>query len=562
MQPIIECVPNFSEGRNLQTIKTITDAIESVDGIRLLDVDPGKATNRTVVTFVGSPEDVIEAAFRGIAKAAELIDMRNHSGEHPRMGATDVCPLIPISGITMEETAMYAQKLAKRVAEELAIPTYLYEAAQPNIERNNLSVIRAGEYEGFFEKIKLPEWAPDFGKAEMNATAGATVIGARDFLIAYNVNLNTKSTRIANRIAFDVREAGRVKREGNPYSGKIMNDEHGEPIRIPGKLKAVKAIGWYIEEYNMAQISMNLTNYKITPLHIAFEETRKAADDRGVRVTGSELVGLIPLQPLLDAGKFFLQKQGMSVGVSESELVDCAIRSMGLNELGPFDPKKKIIEYLLRDEKQSRLVSMSVRDFVNETASDSAAPGGGSISALTGAMGAALGTMVANLSAIKKGWEDRLEEFSPWAAEGQQLKDKLVALVDEDTRAFDAIMSAFGLPKDTPEQVAERKQAIQDASKYATEVPFRTMQTAFDCLPLLKQMAEHGNPNSLSDVGVGALCIKTAVRGAWLNVLINAQGLSDKSWADNIVAEAKALLAKNHAACDEIILGIEAKLSA
>lgn len=562
MQPIIECVPNFSEGRNLQTIKTITDAIESVDGIRLLDVDPGKATNRTVVTFVGSPEDVIEAAFRGIAKAAELIDMRNHSGEHPRMGATDVCPLIPISGITMEETAMYAQKLAKRVAEELAIPTYLYEAAQPNIDRNNLSVIRAGEYEGFFEKIKLPEWAPDFGKAEMNATAGATVIGARDFLIAYNVNLNTKSTRIANRIAFDVREAGRVKREGNPYSGKIMNDEHGEPIRIPGKLKAVKAIGWYIEEYNMAQISMNLTNYKITPLHIAFEETRKAADDRGVRVTGSELVGLIPLQPMLDAGKFFLQKQGMSVGVSESELVDCAIRSMGLNELGPFDPKKKIIEYLLRDEKQSRLVSMSVRDFVNETASDSAAPGGGSISALTGAMGAALGTMVANLSAIKKGWEDRLEEFSPWAAEGQQLKDKLVALVDEDTRAFDAIMSAFGLPKDTPEQVAERKQAIQDASKYATEVPFRTMQTAFDCLPLLKQMAEHGNPNSLSDVGVGALCIKTAVRGAWLNVLINAQGLSDKSWADNIVAEAKALLAKNHAACDEIILGIEAKLSA
>ena len=562
MQPIIECVPNFSEGRNLQTIKTITDAIESVDGIRLLDVDPGKATNRTVVTFVGSPEDVIEAAFRGIAKAAELIDMRNHSGEHPRMGATDVCPLIPISGITMEETAMYAQKLAKRVAEELAIPTYLYEAAQPNIDRNNLSVIRAGEYEGFFEKIKLPEWAPDFGKAEMNATAGATVIGARDFLIAYNVNLNTKSTRIANRIAFDVREAGRVKREGNPYSGKIMNDEHGEPIRIPGKLKAVKAIGWYIEEYNMAQISMNLTNYKITPLHIAFEETRKAADDRGVRVTGSELVGLIPLQPLLDAGKFFLQKQGMSVGVSESELVDCAIRSMGLNELGPFDPKKKIIEYLLRDEKQSRLVSMSVRDFVNETASDSAAPGGGSISALTGAMGAALGTMVANLSAIKKGWEDRLEEFSPWAVEGQQLKDKLVALVDEDTRAFDAIMSAFGLPKDTPEQVAERKQAIQDASKYATEVPFRTMQTAFDCLPLLKQMAEHGNPNSLSDVGVGALCIKTAVRGAWLNVLINAQGLSDKSWADNIVAEAKALLAKNHAACDEIILGIEAKLSA
>lgn len=562
MQPIIECVPNFSEGRNLQTIKTITDAIESVEGIRLLDVDPGKATNRTVVTFVGSPDDVIEAAFRGIAKAAEVIDMRNHTGEHPRMGATDVCPLIPISGITMEETAEYAKKLAKRVAEELNIPTYLYEAAQSNPSRTNLSVIRGGEYEGFFEKIKQPEWAPDFGKPEMNATAGATVIGARDFLIAYNVNLNTKSTRIANRIAFDVREAGRVKREGNPYSGKIATDENGEAIRIPGKLKSVKAIGWYIEEYNMAQISMNLTNYKITPLHVAFEETRKAADERGVRVTGSELVGLIPLKPLLDAGKYFLEKQGMSAGVSESELVDCAIRSMGLNELGPFDPSKKIIEYLLRDEKQSRLVTMTVRGFVNETASDSAAPGGGSISALAGALGAALGTMVANLSAIKKGWEDRVGEFSPWAEQGQSLKDRLVALVDEDTRAFDAIMTAFGLPKDTPEQASIRKQAIQDASKYATEVPFRTMQTAFECLPLLKQMAEHGNPNSLSDVGVGALCIKTAVRGAWLNVLINAQGLSDKPWAENIVSEARALLAKNHAACDEIILGIEAKLGA
>ncbi|MBM3437718.1 MAG: glutamate formimidoyltransferase [Bacteroidetes bacterium] len=562
MQPIIECVPNFSEGRNLQTIKTITDAIETVEGIRLLDVDPGKATNRTVVTFVGSPDDVIEAAFRAIAKAAEVIDMRNHTGEHPRMGATDVCPLIPISGITMEETAEYAKKLAKRVAEELHIPTYLYEAAQSNPSRTNLSVIRGGEYEGFFEKIKQPEWAPDYGKPEMNATAGATVIGARDFLIAYNVNLNTKSTRIANRIAFDVREAGRVKREGNPYSGKIATDENGEAIRIPGKLKSVKAIGWCIEEYNMAQISMNLTNYKITPLHVAFEETRKAADERGVRVTGSELVGLIPLKPLLDAGKYFLEKQGMSAGVSESELVDCAIRSMGLNELGPFDPSKKIIEYLLRDDKQSRLVTMTVRGFVNETASDSAAPGGGSISALTGALGAALGTMVANLSAIKKGWEDRVGEFSPWAEQGQTLKDRLVAMVDEDTRAFDAIMTAFGLPKDTPDQVSIRKQAIQDASKYATEVPFRTMQTAFECLPLLKQMAEHGNPNSLSDVGVGALCIKTAVRGAWLNVLINAQGLSDKPWAENIVSEARALLAKNHAACDEIILGIEAKLGA
>jgi glutamate formiminotransferase/formiminotetrahydrofolate cyclodeaminase len=560
MQPIIECVPNFSEGRNLQTIKSITDAIETVEGIRLLDVDPGKATNRTVVTFVGAPADVIEAAFRGIQKAAEVIDMRNHTGEHPRMGATDVCPLIPVSGISMEETAEYAKQLAERVANELQIPTYLYEYAQSNPARTNLSVIRGGEYEGFFEKIKLPEWAPDYGKAVMNPTAGATVIGARDFLIAYNVNLNTKSTRIANRIAFDVREAGRVKREGNPYSGKIVTDENGEAIRIPGKLKSVKAIGWYIEEYNMAQISMNLTNYKITPLHVAFEETRKAADDRGVRVTGSELVGLIPLQPLLDAGKYFLEKQGLSSGVSERELVDCAVRSMGLTELSTFDPEKKIIEYLLRDAGASRLVNMTVRGFVNETASDSAAPGGGSISALAGALGAALGTMVANLSAIKKGWEYRLAEFSPWAEQGQTLKDQLLALVDEDTRAFDAIMNAFALPKDTPEQMSERKHAIQEASKYATEVPFRTMQTAFDCIPLLKQMAENGNPNSLSDVGVGALCIKTAVRGAWLNVLINAQGLSDKVWAENIVTEARALLAKNHAACDEIILGIESKL--
>ena len=562
MQPIIECVPNFSEGRNLQTIKAITDAIESVEGIRLLDVDPGKATNRTVVTLVGSPDDVIEAAFRGIQKASTLIDMRNHTGEHPRMGATDVCPLIPISGISMEETAVYAKKLAKRVAEELHIPTYLYEYAQSNPNRNNLSVIRAGEYEGFFDKIKLPAWAPDYGPAEMNPTAGATVIGARDFLIAYNVNLNTKSTRIANRIAFDVREAGRVKREGNPYSGKIVNDANGEPIRIPGKLKSVKAIGWYIEEYNMAQISMNLTNYKISPLHIAFEETRKSADERGVRVTGSELVGLIPLQPMLDAGKYFLEKQGMSAGVSEEELIDCAIRSMGLNELGAFDPKKKIIEYMLRDEKQSRLVNMTVRGFVNETASDSAAPGGGSISALAGALGAALGTMVANLSASKRGWEDRVTEFSPWAEQGQALKDTLIGLVDEDTRAFDGIMNAFGLPKDTPEQIIARKEAIQNASKYATQVPLRTMHAAYDCIPLLKQMAEHGNPNSLSDVGVGALCIKTAVRGAWLNVLINAQGLTDKSWAENIVAEARELLAKNHAACDEIVLGIESKMGA
>ena len=560
MQPLIECVPNFSEGRNPAIIKEITQAIESVEGVTLLDVDPGKATNRTVVTFVGHPDAVIEAAYRGIKRASEVIDMRGHSGEHPRMGATDVCPLIPISGISMEETAAYAVKLAERVGKDLAIPVYLYEAAQPNKDRSNLSIIRAGEYEGFAEKIKLPEWKPDFGPAVLNETAGATVIGARDFLIAYNVNLNTKSTRIANRIAFDVREAGRVKREGNPISGKVVNDENGEPVRIPGKLKHVKAIGWYIEEYNMAQISMNLTNYKETPLHIAFEETRKSADERGVRVTGSELVGLIPLQAMLDAGKYFLEKQGSSAGVSNQELIDCAIRSLGLNELSPFDPSKKIIEYLLKNPKDTRLVDMTVTGFANETASDSPAPGGGSIAALAGALGASLGTMVANLSAGKRGWEDRVEEFSIWAEKGQQLKDRLLFLVDEDTRAFDAIMQAFGLPKDTPEQVAERKAAIQEASKYATLTPYYTMQAAYDCVELLQEMAEKGNPNSLSDVGVGALCIKTAVRGAWLNVITNASGLADKAWAADIVEKARAIWQKNHPACDAIVEKIEAKL--
>lgn len=561
MQKIVECVPNFSEGKNLQIIKQITDAIETVEGVQLLDVDPGKATNRTVVTIVGEVELVIEAAFRGIQMAASLIDMRNHSGEHPRMGATDVCPLIPISGISMEETAHYAAQLAQRVAIELNIPTYLYENAQTNKSRSNLSVIRAGEYEGFFDKIKDPQWAPDFGKSEMNPTSGATVIGARDFLIAFNINLNTKSTRVANRIAFDVREAGRVKREGNPISGKIVKDENGEEVRIPGKLKSVKAIGWYIEEYNMAQISMNLTNYHITPLHIAFEETRKSADDRGVRVTGSELVGLIPLQPMLDAGKYFLEKQGLSSGVSEAELVNSAVRSLGLSEISTFDPQKKIIEYILNDPKKSKLVSMTVKSFADETASDSPAPGGGSIAALSGALGASLGTMVANLSASKRGWEDRVGEFSPWAEKGQKIKDELLFLVDEDTRAFDKIMDAFGLPKDNPEQVAARRQAIEHASKYATEIPFRTMRVAFSCIPLLKEMATNGNQNSLSDIGVGAICIKTAVRGAWLNVLINAKGLNDKVWAADIVAKAKSILEENHKLCDEIVNDIEGKLS-
>ena len=557
MSRIVECVPNFSEGNNPQIIKSITDSIAAIEGVTLLNVDPGKATNRTVVTFVGEVEAVIEAAFQGIKTAAQLIDMSQHQGEHPRMGATDVCPLIPISGISMEETAEYAQKLAERVGNELHIPIYLYESAQANKKRSNLSVIRAGEYEGFFEKIKLPEWKPDFGPAVMNAATGATCIGARDFLIAYNVNLNTQSTRIANRIAFDVREAGRVLREGNPYVGKPVTDETGEPVRIPGKLKHVKGIGWYIEEYGIAQISINLTNFKETPLHIVFEETRKYAEERGVRVTGSELVGLVPLQPMLDAGKYFLEKQGLSSGVSEATLIDIAIKSMGLNELSDFDPQTRIIEYLLKDPKDSRLVSMTVANFAHETASDSMAPGGGSISALAGALGASLGTMVANLSAVKRGWEDRVMEFSPWAEKGQKMKDLLLGLVDEDTRAFDSIMAAFGLPKDTPEQKSARKISIQDASKYATEVPYRTMQAAYDCLPLMKEMAKKGNPNSLSDVAVGVLCIKTAVRGAWLNVLINAKDLEDRAWADAIVAKAQALLKANHSECDVIVNDIE-----
>lgn len=557
---LIECVPNFSEGRDMGIIKQITDAIESAEGVRLLDVDPGKATNRTVVTFVGEPEAVIEGAFRGIQKAAELIDMSKHKGEHPRMGATDVCPLIPISGISMEETATYAVKLAKRVGETLNIPAYLYEYAQPNKKRSNLSIIRAGEYEGFFDKIKLPAWKPDFGPTEFPAHAGATVIGARDFLIAYNVNLNSKSTRIANRIAFDVREAGRVVREGNPYTGKIKTDENGEPLRIPGKLKHVKAIGWYIEEYEMAQISINLTNYKETPLHTVFEECRKSADERGARVTGSELVGLIPLEPMLQAGRYFLEKQGLSTGVSEEHLIWSAVKSMGLDELGPFDPQKKIIEYLLKNEADEKLISLSVKAFANETAADSPAPGGGSVAAAAGAFGVALGTMVANLSASKRGWETRTAEFSSWAEKGQLLKDRLLALVDEDTRAFNAIMAAFGLPKDTDEQKSARKTAIQDASQYATEVPFRTLQVAVESIPLIQAMIEKGNPNSLSDAGVGAACLLTAMQGAWMNVLINAQGLEDKAWATDITQRAEQLIQEGRSACNAMVSEVEKRL--
>ncbi len=557
---LIECVPNFSEGVDLNIIKQITNEIESVEGVNLLDVDPGKATNRTVVTFVGHPDVVIEAAYRAIKKAAELIDMSKHKGEHPRMGATDVCPLIPVSGITMEETAGYAQKLGKRVGEELHIPVYLYEYAQKNEARKNLSVIRGGEYEGFFDKIKLPEWKPDFGAAVMNEKAGATVIGARDFLIAYNVNLNTKSVRLANSVAFDVREAGRVKREGNPVTGKVVKDEHGNDVRIPGTLKAVKAIGWFIEEYDIAQISMNLINYKITSVHQAFDEVCKSAEKRGMRVTGSELVGLIPLDAMLEAGKHYLSKQNRSTGVSEKELIHIAVKSMGLDELAPFDPYKKIIEYKLKNTSDEKLIAMNLRAFADETASESPAPGGGSISAYVGSLGAALGTMVANLSAGKRGWEDKFSYFSDYASQGQQIKDALLKLVDEDTAAFNAIMNAFGLPKNTDEEKKARTEAIENATKYACEVPFRAMQTAYSSLEMLRAMVEKGNQNSVTDAGVGVLCEKTAVRGAYFNVLVNAKGLKDRSFADDIITKAKSLLQKNHTEADTILEIVEAAI--
>ncbi|MDP9078012.1 MAG: glutamate formimidoyltransferase [Bacteroidota bacterium] len=561
MTKLIECVPNFSDGVNLDIIKQITNEVESVEGVRLLNVDPGKATNRTVVTFVGEPDAVIEAAFLAIKKAGELIDMSKHKGEHPRMGATDVCPLIPIANISMAETAEYAKKLAKRVGEELGIPAYLYEYAQADKKRNNLSVIRAGEYEGFFKKIKLPEWAPDFGPAEFDAKRGATVIGARDFLIAYNVNLNTTSTRRANSIAFDVREAGRVMREGDPINGKIINDENGKPKSIPGSLKSVKAIGWYIEEYGIAQISMNLTNIEITPLHIAFDEVCTKAAERGMRVTGSELVGLVPLKAMLDAGKYFLLKQQRSVGVSEKELIKIAIKSMGLSELSPFIPEERIIEYLLKDKASSKLASMTLIDFADETASESPAPGGGSISAYMGALGAALATMVANLSSHKKGWDSRWKEFSDWAEKGQQYKDELVRLVDEDTAAFNKIMEAFSLSKSTGEEKTIRDKAIQDATKYAIEIPFKVMQAAYGSLSVIKAMAETGNPNSVTDAGVAALCARSAVIGAFMNVKINASGYKDKVFIDDIISRGNEIERKAVELEGEIIALVNSKIA-
>lgn len=541
MKQLIECVPNFSEGNDLTIIKQITDSIESVEGIKLLNVDPGKATNRTVVTFVGEPAAVVEAAFKGIAKAAELIDMSKHKGEHPRMGATDVCPFIPVANISMQETAEWSKKLAARIGNKLHIPVYLYEEAQEDKKRNNLSIIRAGEYEGFFKKIKQADWKPDFGPAELPANSGATVIGARDFLIAYNVNLNTKSVKRANSVAFDIREAGRVKTDSN---GKKILDDAGNEIRIPGKLKGVKAIGWYIEEYGIAQVSINITKFRETPLHIVFEESARSAYERGYRATGSELVGLVPLQAMLDAGKYFLNKQRLSSGVSDAELIHIAVKSMGLDELSPFTPEKRIIEYVMESESKPALANMRLNAFVDETASESPAPGGGSIAAYCGSLGVALATMVANLSASKKGWEERWNEFSDWADKGQKLKKQLLHLVDEDTAAFNKIMDAFKLPKTTDQEKADRKQAVAEATRYAIEVPLSVMKISLQSMELIQSMATNGNPNSVSDAGVGAMCARTAVLGAGLNVRINAASYSDKTFVETVLKQAAEMESK------------------
>lgn len=560
MKKLIECVPNFSEGRDMGIIKQITDEIEKIEGVKLLDVDPGAATNRTVVTLVGTPDEVIEAAFQAVKKASELIDMTGHKGEHPRFGATDVCPLVPVSNITMEETVEYAHKLAKRLGEELNIPIFCYENAAMIEERKNLAVCREGEYEALPKRLKEDRWKPDFGPAEFNATAGATAVGARDFLVAYNINFNTTSTRRANSVAFDVREKGRVKREGNPINGPIVKDENGNKVWEPGSLKAVKAIGWFIEEYGIAQISMNLTNINITSVHEAFDEVCNKAAARGIRVTGSELVGLVPLKALTDAGKYFLRKQRRSAGVSEQELVRIAIKTLGLDELKPFIPEERIIEYVLAD-KAPKLVDMNLVEFANETASESPAPGGGSISAYLGSLGVSLGTMVANLSSHKQAWDDRWEEFSVWAEKGQALKDELNFLVDEDTNAFNKIMDCFGMPKSTDEEKAAKKAALEAASKYAIEVPFRVMNVTLKTMEVIKAMAEIGNPNSVSDAGVGALCARSAVMGAHLNVKINAGGLEDKAFVEEKLTKGAEIEAEAIRLEAEILAVVNKKIS-
>ncbi|MDQ6656282.1 MAG: glutamate formimidoyltransferase [Verrucomicrobiota bacterium] len=560
MQKVIECVPNFSEGRDLNVIRQITAAIETVDGITLLDVDPGASTNRTVVTFAGTPEAAVEAAFRGIQKAAELIDMRKQKGAHPRMGATDVCPFVPISNVTPEEAVACAEQLGKRVGEELKIPVYLYEKAARDPARSNLAVIRAGEYEGFFEKIKQPEWKPDFGPAVFSERSGATVIGAREFLVAYNANLNTRSTRRANSVAFDVREQGRVKTEDGTPTGKKVLDANGEPVRVPGKLKHVKAIGWFVEEYGIAQVSMNLTNIEETPLHAAFDACDEAAAARGLRVTGSEIVGMLPKKCLVDAGRHYLRKQKWSEGASEEELIQLAVRSMGLSELKPFDPTEKIIELKMATASAKSLVQMNLREFCNETLSDSPAPGGGSVAALMGALGVSLGGMVANLSAGKRGWDEKVAYFSDSAVYAQQLKDELLFLVDEDTSAFNKVMDAFALPKESADDKAARSAAIQQANKYAAEVPLRVMQTAAKAYPLLADMAANGNPASVSDVGVGALAVRACIEGAAMYVRINLSGLKDETVKSLLDATVRELRAASDEQFEKITALVESKL--
>jgi glutamate formiminotransferase / formiminotetrahydrofolate cyclodeaminase len=561
MQKLIECVPNFSEGRDQNVIRQITDAVESVDGVSLLDVDPGASTNRTVVTFVGSPDAAVEAAFRAIKKAAELIDMRKHKGAHPRMGATDVCPFIPVSNVSWEEAIACANRLAKRVGDELKMPVYLYEKAAKNESRSNLSVIRAGEYEGFFEKIRQPEWKPDFGPGVFSEKSGATVIGVRDFLVAYNVNLNTRSVRRATSVAFDVREQGRVKTEDGTPSGKPVLDGNGEPVRIPGMLKHVKAIGWFVKEYGIAQVSINLTNIEETPLHAAFDACCESAAKRGLRVTGSEIVGMVPKKCLVDAGRYFLRKQKWSEGVSDEELIDIAIRSMGLSELKPFDPKEKVIEFKIESaEPKNSLAKINLREFCNETLSDSPAPGGGSVAALMGALGASLGGMVANLSAGKRGWDDKLEYFSDWAVKAQQLKDDLLSLVDEDTAAFNKVIDAFALPKEAPEEKAARAAAIEQATKYAAEVPLKVMEKASKSYELLAEMAEKGNAASVSDVGVGALATRACIEGAALNVRINLAQLKDEKFKGVLEEKVRSVCAHSAAKFKEISQAVESKL--
>ena len=561
---IVECVPNFSEGRNPEVIKQITDIIERSKGIKLLDVDPGEATNRTVVTFVGSPEDVIEAAYLAVEKASQIIDMRLHHGAHPRMGATDVLPLIPVSNITLDECADLARRLAQRIADNLGVPTYCYEAAARTPERRNLAVCRKGEYEALPEKINTPGKEPDFGARPYNeklARTGCTAVGARNFLIATNFNLNSTSTRRANAIAFDVREKGRPLREGDTLTGKIKTDERGQPVMQPGTLKGTKAIGWYIDEYKIAQVSMNITDINATPLHVAFDEVCRCAQNRGVRITGTEIVGLIPKRTLIEAGKYFLEKQQRSTGIPETDIIDIAIRSMGLSDLKTFNPREKVIEFLLEDiDKQSRLIDLTVKHFAEETSRESPAPGGGTIAAYMGALAAALGTMVANLSSHKRGWDAQWEKFSRWADRGQEQIAELLELVDEDTEAFNRIMSAFALPKQTAEDKAARSKAIQEATLYATQVPLHTMQAAYCTFDICRAMAEEGNPNSVSDAGVGALAARAAVLGAGLNVKINAGGLKDRETADRLIAEANQLIAKANEAEKEIMNIVESKL--